>query len=73
MTTYEYLCPRCGIVRIACAMGSAPQATECAGCGAPARRTYSMPHVHRTATPLAEALARAEKSREEPEVCYRTT
>lgn len=68
MAIYEYRCPECGRFEIARQMGSAPPTCACAQCGGAAQRAYSAPLVNRTPRPLAEALTRAEKSRDEPEV-----
>lgn len=68
MAVYEYRCPTCGRFEVDRPMGAAPVSCECVHCGAASRRTFSAPHVNRTPKPLAEALSRAEKSRDEPEV-----
>lgn len=68
MALYEYRCPECGLFEIPRRMGAAPATCTCAQCGAAARRAYSAPLVNRTPRPLADALTRADKSRDEPEV-----
>lgn len=68
MAIYEYRCPLCGVFEVARAMGSAAASHECAHCASEARRVYSVPRVNRAATPLTAALARAERSQDEPEV-----
>lgn len=68
MAVYEYRCPECGVFEAEHAMGTAPPWDDCATCGSIARRAYSAPNLSRTPRALAEALTRAEKSRDEPEV-----
>lgn len=68
MPIYEYLCANCGVFEVARPMGTATVSDRCATCGRVARRSYGAPLLNRTPRPLAEALARAEKSRAEPEV-----
>lgn len=68
MAIYEYHCTRCGRFETHRPMGAAPRMCACAHCGEPAPRSYSVPHLNRTPKPLAAALTRAEKSRDEPEV-----
>lgn len=68
MAIYEHRCPECGRFEIARQVDAAPATCTCAQCGAAARRAYSAPLVNRTPRPRAEALTRAEKSRDEPGV-----
>lgn len=68
MAVYRYRCPRCGIFELTRRMGTAATSDTCVQCGAEARRSYSAPHVNRTPRPLADALTRAERSSEQPDV-----
>lgn len=68
MAVYEYRCPSCGVFEVERTMGTAAPSDCCVICGSTARRSYSAPNVNRTPRPLANALARAEKSREQPDV-----
>jgi putative FmdB family regulatory protein len=65
---YEYRCRSCGRFEVAQPMGAAPGSCPCVQCGEPSPRAYSAPHTNRTSAPLAAALTRAEKSRDEPEI-----
>lgn len=71
MATYEYRCPECGILERAHQMGAAPPAEDCADCGTEAPRIMSVPMLGRTPKPKQSAMARAEKSRDEPELARR--
>ncbi|MPZ67715.1 MAG: zinc ribbon domain-containing protein [Pseudonocardiaceae bacterium] len=71
MAIYEYRCARCGVFEITRAMGSARRSHTCVHCGTEARRSFSVPHLNQPSTPLNRAIARAEKSRDEPEVVTR--
>ncbi|AYY14259.1 zinc ribbon domain-containing protein [Actinobacteria bacterium YIM 96077] len=68
---YEYRCPHCGVFEISRAMGAAPPTHRCAHCGSDARRSYSTPHLASMPRPLADAVSRAEKSQDEPDVVTR--
>ena len=68
MATYEYRCFQCGVIERDVTWGSASASVTCSTCGREARRVYSPPMVYRTAKPVARALEREEKSRDEPEV-----
>jgi putative FmdB family regulatory protein len=68
---YEYRCPRCGVFEVPQAMGFAPRSQPCKNCGAESGRSFSIPYVNRSPTPLTMAIARAERSRDEPEVVTR--
>ncbi|GAA0523799.1 hypothetical protein GCM10011581_49500 [Saccharopolyspora subtropica] len=68
MATYEYDCPRCGRFETRQPMGTAAAARDCPECRGPARRIFSVPHLASTPAPLGAALAREERSRDEPEV-----
>lgn len=71
MAVYQYRCPNCGIFETTREMGAATPTQPCANCGREARRRYSAPHLSQTPRPLADALDRAEKSSDEPEVVTR--
>lgn len=68
MVLYQYRCQACGVFEVALPMGRAGATHPCVSCDADARRAYTAPHLSRTSKPLADALTRAEKSQDEPEV-----
>ncbi|MEU0968675.1 FmdB family zinc ribbon protein [Streptomyces sp. NPDC005917] len=68
MTTYEYLCSRCGRFDVKLAIGTAPMAYGCPACAGTARRVYSSPAFARTSHGVAALHAREEQAREAPEV-----
>jgi putative FmdB family regulatory protein len=68
MAIYEYLCSTCGTFEVTRPMGTAQASHPCLSCDYPARRAYGVPLLNRTARPLADALTRAERSRDQPEV-----
>lgn len=68
MVVYQYRCQACGVFEVELPMGSAAATHPCASCEADGRRVYTAPHLSRTSKPLADALTRAEKSQDEPEV-----
>lgn len=68
MAIYEYRCPSCGVFDVVRGMGTAAASIRCVTCGAGARRFYSAPLVNRMHGPLAAALTRAERTREQPDV-----
>lgn len=71
MPSYEYRCPRCGIVEKYHAMGSAPHTDACPGCGRDAKRIFSPPLLNQTPRPLVTARERADKSADTPDVVHR--
>lgn len=71
MPTYEYSCPECGVLERPHSIGTAPMVESCVGCGCDARRVFSAPMLNRTPKAKSAVLARAEKSRHEPEVARR--
>lgn len=71
MPVYQYRCPECGVVERFHAIGTAPPAETCPGCGNPARRVFSPPSLRRTPAPLASAFEHAERSRHDPAVVRR--
>lgn len=71
MPTYEYRCPECGILERLHSMGTAPAVESCAGCGTDASRVFSAPMLNETPKSKGAVMARAEKSRHEPEVARR--
>lgn len=68
MVSYQYRCWQCGVYEVRRPMGEAPATCRCATCGLTGRRLYSAPSLARTPKAVGEALTRAEKSRDEPEV-----
>lgn len=71
MAVYQYRCPGCGVFDVVRKMGTAARSEHCVTCGSAAPRSYSAPYLNQTPRPLAEALTRAEKSREQPDVVNR--
>lgn len=71
MVVYQYRCWQCGVYEVRRSMGEAPATCRCVTCGLPGRRLYSAPSLARTPKAVGEALTRAEKSRDEPEVVTR--
>lgn len=71
MALYEYRCETDGNFDIQRPLGTAPASVACVVCGAASRRVISAPMVltsNRTA--WSAAIAKAEKSRHEPEVVH---
>jgi putative FmdB family regulatory protein len=68
MATYRFLCPSCGPFDVVLPMGTAPPYRDCTRCDRPGRRLFTAPHLSRLAPALAGALAREERSRDEPEI-----
>ena len=68
MVTCEYRCFQRGVIEREVTFGSASASVTCPTCGREARRVYSPPMVYRTAKPVARALEREEKVRDEREV-----
>jgi putative FmdB family regulatory protein len=68
MAIYEYLCSSCGSFEVTRPMGTAAATHPCLSCDDSARRAYSAPLLNRTTRPLADAITRAERSRDQPEV-----
>jgi putative FmdB family regulatory protein len=68
MPTYQYSCARCGLFEVDRAMGTAARTEGCLTCGAPSRRSYVAPSLNRTSRLIAEAITRAERSQDQPEV-----
>ena len=71
MPIYEFLCEDCGPFEERRSFKEAGEAAACPGCGAEARRLYTMPNTKRVPTGLSKAMDRAEKSAHEPEVVRR--
>lgn len=71
MAVYQYRCSGCGVFDVVRPMGTASTSERCMACGSAAPRSYSAPYLNRTPRPLADALTKAEKSREQPEVVDR--
>ena len=71
MPFYEFLCEGCGPFEERRSLDEPRELAACPGCGAEARRVYSMPGVKRTDAGLSRAMDRAEKSAHEPEVVRR--
>jgi len=68
---YEFFCGDCGSFEERRSFKEAGEAAACPGCGAEARRLYTMPNTKRVPTGLSKAMDRAEKSAHEPEVVGR--
>ncbi len=71
MPIYEFFCEDCGPFEERRSFKEAGEAAACPGCGAEARRLYTMPNTKRVPTGLSKAMDRAEKSAREPEVVRR--
>lgn len=70
MPIYEFLCEDCGPFEEQRSFEKAGEAA-CPGCGAEARRVYTMPNTKRVPAGLSKAMDRAEKSAHEPETVRR--
>jgi putative FmdB family regulatory protein len=68
MPAYLYRCDGCGPFEVRLPFGTAGSSASCRGCGATATRVYAAPLLNRTPRPVAEALSKAERSAEQPEV-----
>jgi putative FmdB family regulatory protein len=68
MPVYEFLCEGCGPFERRRSFEEAGEPMLCPGCGAAAKRVYSVPGVVKTPANISRALNRAEKSAHEPEV-----
>lgn len=71
MATYTYRCAACGAVDLTFPMGEAPARTTCPRCGAWVVRRWTAPMFSRLRPAVRDAHARAERSRDEPEVVSR--
>ena len=71
MPFYEFLCEGCGPFEERRPLDEPRELAACPGCGAGARRVYSVPGVKRTGAGLSGAMDRSEKSAHEPEVVRR--
>ncbi|MFY1671194.1 zinc ribbon domain-containing protein [Plantactinospora sp. WMMB334] len=71
MTTYEYRCPRDGVLAARFPIGEAPGRLRCPTCAAEAVRVFSAPSLRAMPRPLVAALDRAGRSAEAPEVVTR--
>ncbi|WP_422769049.1 zinc ribbon domain-containing protein [Plantactinospora sp. WMMC1484] len=71
MATYEYRCPRDGVVAARFPIGEAPGWLRCPTCAADAARVFSAPSLRAMPRPLVAALDRAGRSAEAPEVVTR--
>lgn len=68
MTTYEYVCGRCGPFDVKLAIGTAPRVHGCPVCAGTARRVYSSPGLGLTSKAIATLHEREERAREAPAV-----
>ncbi len=71
MATYEYRCQRDGSFDTILPIGTAGMSTRCPSCGGRAVRVFSTPGLVRTPTALRQAVDRAERSAEAPDVVSR--
>ncbi|MFY1692725.1 zinc ribbon domain-containing protein [Plantactinospora sp. WMMB782] len=71
MATYEYRCPRHGVLTARFPIGQAPARLCCATCAAEAVRVFSAPSLRAMPRPLVAALDRAGRSAEAPAVVDR--
>ncbi|MCX4472570.1 Zinc ribbon domain protein [Micromonospora sp. MW-13] len=71
MATYEYRCQQDGSFDTTLPIGAAGPAARCPRCGGRAARVFSAPRLSRTPAPLRQAIDRAERSAEAPDVVTR--
>jgi hypothetical protein len=68
MATYEFLCPRDGVITVSLPLGQAPASLTCPGCHESARRLFSIPHVRIGDSRARRIIAATEASASEPTV-----
>ena len=71
MPLYEFVCENCGPFEERRPYSAASSPAWCPHCQSPARRSYTPPHLYRTARAYRQARALEEKSAHEPEVVVR--
>ena len=71
MPVYEFLCGECGPFEQRRSFAEAGDPMRCPSCGEETRRVYSMPATKNVPTAFSNAMHRAEKSADEPEVARR--
>ncbi|SDZ61081.1 hypothetical protein SAMN05421684_7180 [Asanoa ishikariensis] len=71
MATYVYRCPSDGDFEVRIPLGAATASVPCAQCAGAAGRVWSAPHLGRTPRPLTDAIDRAGRSAEAPQVVSR--
>ena len=68
MPIYEFRCGRCVDFEQSHPLDSVPDVTDCPGCGEPARRRMSAPHLSVAGSAAYRLIDRAAQSAVEPEV-----
>ncbi|PKW28106.1 zinc ribbon domain-containing protein [Phycicoccus duodecadis] len=68
MATYEFLCPRDGVITARLPVGRAPASLTCPECDDPARRLFSLPQVLTGDSRSRRIIAATEASASEPAV-----
>ncbi|ANH39358.1 hypothetical protein I601_2947 [Nocardioides dokdonensis FR1436] len=71
MATYVYRCDTDGPVDVPLPMGTAPSSLPCPRCAREAVRLFCPPRVSTGSRRIVEAIDRAERSRDAPEVVTR--
>ncbi|MBO0873518.1 MAG: zinc ribbon domain-containing protein [Pseudonocardia sp.] len=68
MTLYQYRCDGDGVADVALPIGTAPSDWPCPRCGNSMARVFTAPMLNLASRPLTTAIARAERSRDQPDV-----
>lgn len=68
MTVYQYRCDGDGVADIALPIGTAPSDWPCPECGESMARVFGAPMLNLSSRALTAAIARAERSRDQPDV-----
>ncbi len=68
MASYEYRCAEHAGFVVRLPVGQAPARAACPGCGRPAVRVFTAPHLGRAPSALTRALDEAGRSAERPAV-----
>ncbi len=68
MATYEFTCPRDGVVSQSLPAGQAPPVISCPKCGDPARRRFSVPQLRFGDSRARRLLGATEASAAEPAI-----
>lgn len=71
MPRYEYQCAKDGSFEVFRPLGQAERCEPCPACGEPGARLFAAPMLSRTPRAVGQAIDRAERSRESPEVVPR--
>ncbi|WP_312180927.1 zinc ribbon domain-containing protein [Arthrobacter sp.] len=68
MPLYVYRCPDCRDFEILAAMGQVRDSVSCPGCGRPAARRFTAPHLSRSSSSAYKLIEGAARSASEPAV-----